>query len=94
MLRAVPSADEPFRPGDAFTLIVSRGPDLVEVPSVAGLTIREAVDTLQAAEFGVEVRSVIPEDQWDNGLAIVTGTDPDGGSFQIRGTTIVVFAVF
>ncbi|MBA8847263.1 Stk1 family PASTA domain-containing Ser/Thr kinase [Microcella alkalica] len=94
VLRAVTAADGPFRPGDAFTLIVSRGPDLVEVPWVAGSTIRQAVDALQAAEFGVEVRTVIPEDQWDNGLAIVTGTDPDGGSFQIRGTTIVVFAIF
>lgn len=94
VLRAVPAAEGAIRPGAAFTLIVSRGPDLVEVPSVAGFTIRDAVDELEAAGFTVEVDSVIPEDQWGNGLAIVVGTDPEGGADVLRGTLVTVFGVF
>ncbi len=94
VLRAVAAEEGPIRPGDAFTLIVSRGPDLVEVPEVVGLTIREAVDILLAADFQVDVRTVIPEDQWDNGLAVVTSIEPEAGTRQLRGSTIIVRAVF
>jgi eukaryotic-like serine/threonine-protein kinase len=94
VLRVVRTGEGVIRPGETFTLIVSRGPDLVEVPSVAGATIQNAVDTLRAAGFRVDVRTVIPEEQWSNGLAIVTSTDPGGGSRQLRGTTVIVRAVF
>jgi len=69
--------DAPIRPGDSINLIVSKGPDLVEVPDVVGETIPEAKAALEAAGFVVrlntnvpgpfqavaEVRSVSPKDE-------------------------------
>lgn len=79
-----------FRVGDTVTLIISRGPDLVQVPDVIGDNIAAAKAELEAAGFAVEVRSLIPEASWDNPLAVVATTDPGPGEMAKRGSVVVV----
>jgi serine/threonine-protein kinase len=46
--------NDPMRPGDSVLLVVSKGPDLVEVPNViTGQTIAEARQQLEALDFAV-----------------------------------------
>lgn len=46
--------NDPMRPGDSVLLVVSKGPDLVEVPNVVtGQTIAAAREQLEALDFAV-----------------------------------------
>ncbi|GLU90259.1 Stk1 family PASTA domain-containing Ser/Thr kinase [Agromyces sp. NBRC 114283] len=46
--------NDPMRPGDSVLLVVSKGPDLVEVPNViTGQTIAAAREQLEALDFAV-----------------------------------------
>ncbi len=92
VLRAVPSADEPFRPGDAFTLIVSRGPDLVDIPDVIDLTINEARTALEAAGFVPVIDTNVPEFFWN--IATVQEVEPSQDGQAIRNSEIVIRAFF
>lgn len=90
VIRAIPQVrDAPVRPGDTLVLVVSRGPDLVEVPNVEGKTIADAVGLLTAAGFLVDVRSDVPEEDWDKPYVRVASTDPGPGKAK-RGATIIV----
>ena len=96
VLRVEATAEGPVRPGATMTIIVSRGPDLVEVPNVVGDTIADGIQALRDAGFRVnddDVRTVIPRDRWDDGFARIARTDPSGGQ-ALRGATIVVFGEF
>lgn len=64
---------------------VSKGPDLVQVPDVEGERVDDAVATLRAAGFAVEV---LPTGANGNVIA----TDPLPGQQVPRGSTISVFA--
>lgn len=79
-----------FRVNDSVTLIVSRGPDLVQVPDVIGDNIAAAKAELEAAGFVVEVNSLIPEASWDNNLAVVASTNPGPGEMAKRGSTVTI----
>jgi len=92
VLRAVPSVDEPFRPGDAFTLIVSRGPDLVDIPDVIDLTINEARTALEAAGFVAVIDTNVPEFFWN--IATVQQVEPSQDGQAIRNSEIVIRAYF
>ena len=94
VLRIELTSDAPVRPGSTLTLIVSRGPDLVDVPNVVGETLARGVQLLREAGFTVDVRTVIPEDQWDNALAQVQSTEPAGGQEALREATIIIRGVF
>ncbi len=75
-----------WRPGESVTLIISQGPQLFEVPDVAGLTRDEAAQKLKDAGFAVDYAGF-----WNgvpNGLTEVTGTDPAAGSMRRAGTSI------
>jgi serine/threonine-protein kinase len=65
-------------------VVVSRGPDLVEVPSVAGQKLDEAIATLEAAGFVV-----------GDAIGAANGkpfdTDPAAGTMARRGTTVDIF---
>jgi serine/threonine-protein kinase len=71
---------------------VSRGPDLVEVPDLSGERLANAVETLKAAGFVVDVRSEFPEEDWNKPYARVASTDPGEGRAK-RGSTIIVRGV-
>ncbi|MFD3444975.1 Stk1 family PASTA domain-containing Ser/Thr kinase [Microbacteriaceae bacterium 4G12] len=77
---------DPVRVGDAVTVTVSKGPDLVEVPNVVGLTRDEAKTTIANAGFRYTYSPF-----WDavpNEITGVAATTPEAGTMQRRGSTI------
>jgi serine/threonine-protein kinase len=53
-----------IRPGGSVSLVVSKGPELVAVPTVAGLTIAAAQAALEDLGFTVTVVTDIPKRHW------------------------------
>ncbi|NUQ89366.1 MAG: serine/threonine protein kinase [Glycomyces artemisiae] len=53
-----PGADAPAGPGDTVDLVVSSGPEPVEVPDVVGMDVEEAKDTLEALGFTVKTAQI------------------------------------
>lgn len=92
VLRVERTSDAPVRPGSTLTIIVSRGPDLVEVPNVVGKSINEAVDLLEAAGFSVTLDTNVPPGLRDSPLAAVQATDPAGGARVLRNSDVTVVA--
>ncbi|MBH0128872.1 Stk1 family PASTA domain-containing Ser/Thr kinase [Salinibacterium sp. NK8237] len=79
-----------FREGDTASFIISKGPDLVQVPDVSGETITRAVEELEALDFVVNVVTDIPPGFWSS-LATVSGTDPSPGESIKRGSEVTVY---
>ncbi|WP_394552158.1 Stk1 family PASTA domain-containing Ser/Thr kinase [Agromyces sp. MMS24-JH15] len=78
---------DPVRPGDAITLIVSKGQDLVEVPNViTGQTVAAARAQLEA--LGFTVTSNVPA--FLEGAVIASVQDPAPGTMAKRGSEISV----
>ena len=76
-----PGAEAQVARGETVTLVVSRGPDLVKVPDVIGMSFSDAYDTLAAAGFVVK-------DEGEGNR--VVGTDPEGGTMARRGSTVTI----
>lgn len=74
------------RPGDTVTLVVSKGPEPIEVPDVSGQTVAVAMQTLR--EAGFEPGTALPEIVW--GIFTVASTSPAAGTSQLPGTKITV----
>jgi len=81
-----PGPEHVFHRGDTVTLTVSKGPELVKVPSVRGEGTDAATQDLQAAGFKVEV------DHYSIffGLGIVMEEAHDG-EMMPRGSTIAIY---
>ncbi|GAA2916175.1 serine/threonine-protein kinase [Microbacterium keratanolyticum] len=77
-----------WRPGDAVTLVVSQGPQPIEVPDVEGMNLADAMALLQ--EQGFEPNTSVPQFIW--GLFTATRTDPEDGTMLDRGAKVRVFA--
>jgi eukaryotic-like serine/threonine-protein kinase len=92
VLRVERTSDAPVRPGSTLTIIVSRGPDLVEVPNVVGKSINDAVDLLEAAGFSVTLDTNVPPGLRDSPLAAVQATNPAGGERVLRNSDVTVVA--
>lgn len=75
--------------GDTVHLVISRGPHLVEVPSVRSYGIEDAKEALENAGFDVEVEHNSPY----FGLGFVVKQDPGGGDKAPRGATITLYIV-
>lgn len=88
VIRIAPRDSGSWRPGDTVTLIVSKGPEPVEVPNVAGRGLGEAVQMLEDAGF--QPTTNVPEFVW--GLFTATGTTPEAGTLQRPGTKIQIHA--
>jgi eukaryotic-like serine/threonine-protein kinase len=73
--------------GSKVSLVVSKGPEVVSVPSVAGMTPGEAKDQLRAAGFVVDTSTDF-SDTVEKGL--VVGTTPTGGSEAAEGSSVVI----
>jgi eukaryotic-like serine/threonine-protein kinase len=71
--------------GDTITLVVSKGPPLVEVPSVVGMQRNRATKLLKDAGFDVKVTKVL-----GGYFGTVRFQDPDGGSKAPRGSTVTI----
>jgi serine/threonine protein kinase/beta-lactam-binding protein with PASTA domain len=88
ILDRVPSG--PWRPGDELTLVVSKGPELFQVPNVVGMTRDDAKRTLK--DHGFESHgSGLWWNWWVNNNATeVTSQNPSAGSMFPKGTVIVI----
>ncbi|HVE47320.1 MAG TPA: PASTA domain-containing protein [Acidimicrobiales bacterium] len=71
--------------GETVTIIVSKGPDIVDVPEVAGKTVAEATAILRAAGLGVSGTGGKP-----NGDRVIF-TDPQAGTKARRGTGVFLY---
>ncbi len=92
VLRLERTSDAPVRPGSTLTIIVSRGPNLVEVPNVVGRPINEAVDILEEAGFEVDLDTNVPPGLRDSPLAPVQSTNPGAGERVLRNSPVTVIA--
>lgn len=75
--------------GDSVTLVVSKGPVMVEVPSgLRGLGAEAAAAKLQAAGFKTAYQRVV-----NGGFGLVLRTDPSEGTMAPRGSTVTLYLV-
>lgn len=77
---------DPVRPGDAVGVQMSLGPELFEIPDVAGMGLQEAMDALSGAGFAPS--TLVPDAL--RGFAKATGTDPAAGESREAGTEVRV----
>ena len=78
------------REGDTVSLIISRGPDLVQVPNVVGNNIAAAKTQLEGLGFVVTVNTKIQEVFWSFPPAVVTAQDPAGATMIKRGSKVTI----
>jgi len=82
-----PLADTEAEEGSTVTLVVSAGPEQVEVPDVVGLAQQVAIEQVQEAGFRVDTEPV----NEDAAAGTVVRTDPAGGTLQDAGSTVILF---
>jgi eukaryotic-like serine/threonine-protein kinase len=75
--------------GDTIALVVSKGPALVQVPSVKGQRLEDATQALEDLGFKVEVA----HNPLYVGANYVVGSDPAEGSMAPRGSTVTLSIV-
>jgi serine/threonine-protein kinase len=75
--------------GDVISLVVSKGPVMVEVPDVVRMGLAEARSRLEGAGFRVVVR----QSSLYIGVQYVVSTSPEGGSSAPKGSTVFVSVV-
>lgn len=80
-----------FREGDTVDLIISRGPDLVQVPNVIGDNIAAAKAELEGLGFVVIVETDIQEIFWSFPPAVVTDQSPAGDEMAKRGSEVTIY---
>jgi serine/threonine-protein kinase len=72
--------------GDGISIVVSRGPELVKVPSVRAYGVEDATEKLEGLGF-----HVVTEDAPGSlGLGFVFSQDPGGGEMAPKGSTITL----
>jgi eukaryotic-like serine/threonine-protein kinase len=84
VLGTTPAAGTQVPRGTAVSVRVSKGPDLVAVPAIAGLTIEAASQTLAAQGFQAFVQGNLRPG------GKVLATDPAAGTMVKRGSTVRV----
>ena len=83
-----PNAGTGFK-GDEIALVVSKGPELVTIPSVIGQRTNDAKKTLEDAGFKVNVE----HDRFFFGANRVYKCSPSAGTSAPRGTTVTLIIV-
>ena len=89
MIRTEPGPDSTLHRGDPVTLVVSKGPEMIEVPRVRGLGVGTAERRLRAAGFDVSV----VRSSFYFGSGLVIGESPSGGQKAHVGSTITLTIV-
>ncbi|HEX5614185.1 MAG TPA: PASTA domain-containing protein [Acidimicrobiia bacterium] len=84
VIRTEPAAGTEVQKGAEVIVVVSRGPDLVEVPRVRGLTVEDATEVLTDAGFEVEIAG-----RFRPGRE-VTAQSPAPGSQVPRGSVVTI----
>jgi beta-lactam-binding protein with PASTA domain len=70
--------------GSTVTLTVSKGPELITIPDVRGMKVKDAQDTLKALGLETEV------DRLRGGPGVVRYTDPGAGAKVRKGSTVTL----
>lgn len=78
-----PGAGAELERGASVALIVSKGPDLVEVPNVVGMSFDEATETLEGAGFSVSAQGPT--------RGTVFESDPGAGERVRRGAEVTIY---
>jgi eukaryotic-like serine/threonine-protein kinase len=86
-----PAPGETLRRGDTVAVVVSRGPEPVEVPNVRGLRAGEAVAELEALGFEVEIERAGGFSAFFNPDRVFD-QDPGPGARRLRGEVIRLYA--
>jgi beta-lactam-binding protein with PASTA domain len=86
VLRQVPTAGTEVPKDSPVVLIVSAGPQLVDVPDAVGLSAEEATTRLTEAGFRTRVRQVSASEP----AGTVVGQKPGGGSRAPRGQVVQI----
>ena len=73
------------RRGSTVRIVVSTGPDLVEVPNVRGRSVKTARRILEEAGFEVRVRSLQ--------IGTIVAQQPGGGAERRRGSTVTIYGL-
>ena len=81
-----PPGDTEAEEGSTVTLVVSAGPEQVEVPDVVGLSQQTAIDRVQQEGLLVDTEPV----DSDQAAGTVISTDPAGGTLVDVGSTVVL----
>jgi len=76
--------------GDEIKLVVSKGPVMVAIPNVAGLTEQKATQKLTDAGFEVRVVNATPEWLRDNK---VKAASPTQGTTAKQGSTVTIWVI-
>ncbi|MCC3762148.1 PASTA domain-containing protein [Glycomyces sp. TRM65418] len=85
VIEQTPAADAPAGEGDTVDLVVSRGPEPVEVPDVVGMDIDDATEQLEDLGFEVKTAQI-----WFTGT--VFDQSLDAGSEHPKGSEIWLWA--
>jgi serine/threonine-protein kinase len=88
IITQTPSGGTLFR-GETVTFVVSKGPELVEMPSVLAHGVDSAKAELESLGFVVDVEKA----SGYLGLGYVFSTDPDAGAMVPRGSTVILYLV-
>ena len=86
--QAPTDAEGPLHRGDTVTLTVSKGPEMLPVPNVVGLSKDEATKKLESAGFVVQSENLL----WGV-FNSVYSQNPAGGQLAPRGSTITISMV-
>jgi serine/threonine-protein kinase len=89
VIEQTPSGRSQAEQGSTVTLVVSRGPERVDVPDVVGDTEDEARTTLESAGFRVSARKQ-ESDSEDPGTVLAQNPGPDGRAPRGSVVTITV----
>jgi len=81
-----PGVGQPAARGSTVQLVVSKGPPLVAVPDVEGLTVEEAAAKIEAA-------GLVVNDVKGNPRRRIDRTDPEIGTMVKPGTKVTLFTV-
>ena len=79
-----PPAGQQAPRGSSVTVRVSKGPELVKVPSLVGQTLEAATQQLQSQGFVVDTQSYLPG-------RVVRAQDPAAGTSVNKGTKVTLF---
>jgi serine/threonine-protein kinase len=88
IISQTPTSGELFR-GDSIEFVISKGPELVEVPQVRAWGVEAAREELEKLGFEVE------EERADSyiGVGFVFSTDPPAGTMAPKGSTITLYLI-
>ena len=89
IIRQTPEAGEVIQKGDTVSLVVSRGPQMMEMPDIIGQTQASAVQELATKGLNATCFTVVNDGSEAAGC--VVSASEDAGSMVEVGTTIVLY---